>query len=260
MPSRRRQPSKAPERKVIKLDLASMLEDETLSGVRQLSALRIEVESAPEPPRQDDPGFVLPVAPLPVRPSGTGITNASSIGYDKKDPGIGKVSDPGSVFKEDPESIFKQDPESGFIEDPGSSLMGGREIPGFTLPRRSRPVRGVEDGLHVGELQLLRFLWSEGVPDGGDPETRLVSLGNATIRRQGAPGERQLGRSTVKRLLKSLARKRCVVQCEAATMRTPARWKIYSDQRILRAWRESGWNEVVRDRRAVMLWTGGGSK
>jgi hypothetical protein len=221
MPSQRRQPPKAPARKVIELDLASMLEDDTLSGVRQLSALRIEPASAS--------GAAAPA------------TNSSS-------------EDPGSLL-ENPGSVL---PEPAIQTDPGFSLAdrATKPIPGFTLSPRSRPLRTVEDGLHAGELQLLRFLWSEGVAVESDPEARVVSLGNATIRRQGSTGPRKLGRSTVKRLLKSLARKRCVVQCEAATMRSAARWKIFNDRRILRARRESGWNEVVRDRRAVVLWDG----
>lgn len=211
MSSRSPQPPKP--RKVIKLDLASMLEDETLSGQRQLSALQSEAPGAPD---------LLDV-------------------LDKTNPGPQvEPSDtyPGSVLQPDP---MPAPAEPGFV------------LPTYVRPIRLRAIESVADGLHPGEAALLGFLWSEGIPSQNEPSIRLLSLGNAAIRRLAATSNGELGRSTAKRLLKSLAEKRCIRLREAPTIRTAAVYEIYSEQRILDTWRALAWTHVYRDRRAVVI-------
>ncbi len=197
-----------------------MLEDETLSGQRQLSALQSEATGTPDlldVLDKTNPGPEL--QPDPVA-----------------DPGFQTA--PGSVLQQDP---ISQSPEPGFV------------LPTYVRPIRLRPIETVTDGLHPGEVTLLGFLWSEGIPAQNEPTVRLLSLGNAAIRRLAATSNGELGRSTAKRLLKSLTEKRCIRLREAPTIRTSAVYEIYSEQRILDTWRALAWTHVYRDRRAVVI-------
>jgi hypothetical protein len=253
---------KPANRKVIKLDLTSMLEDETLSGDRQLSALQVTGQT-PEPledvldqvhaqPVKMIPGSFVHQDPGPVlnRVDPENIVNPETSPEEPKtSPGMLLKMTPGVVLpNKTPGPVLQANPGSVLIPNPVTKTG-----PGVFLPIRLRPIRTVQDGLHAGEMDLLQFLWSEGTPDPTDTGIRTLSLGNAAIRRRSIPGSHELGRSTVKRLLKTLGQKRCIYLQQEATVRTAAVYEVYSFQRILETWRSLGWSQVYRDRRAVTL-------
>jgi hypothetical protein len=124
-----------------------------------------------------------------------------------------------------------------------------KTVPGSDLPPRFKPIRSVSDGLQPGEGALLDALRSSGAPDSSDPDVRVVSLGHSAIRRQTG----SFGRSTIKRLLRSLARKQCIRMRQAPTILSPASYEVFSDGRILSDWQRRGWTQVYRDRRAVVI-------
>ena len=261
----RKSARKAGIRKVIKLDLASMLHDETLAGHRQLSALQAERAAAAVVIEALDEWAGPASLPSPAALESTGFVL-------QKGPGTGLMPDPGSkqtmdaaleealtysnqitTVKTNPDPVFNQSPVLDHKMDPAPVLTEWKQSPGFVLPLKPKPIRTVQDGLHAGEVDLLQFLWLEGQPMTSDPHVRLISLGNSTIRRQTVPGSRVLGRSTVRRLLRCLADKHCIRLRTLPTVRTPAVYEVFSFSRILENWRALGWDTVYRDRRAVLI-------
>jgi hypothetical protein len=103
-------------------------------------------------------------------------------------------------------------------------------------------VISLRDGLHPGEFELWELLRKLS---GGES---AVALGNAALRKLG-----QCGRSTVKRLLKTLQQKHCIRLSRRATMESPAEYEVLTEDAILAIWRRHGLSHVYRDRRAVAL-------